>query len=120
MIRANINNKNNQRIRRATKTRAKIADSGNHRISVHRSIQHMYLQLISPTGDKVITTISTNQKNNKSKVNNIESAKDVGTKMASYIKKAKITNVAFDRSGYRYHGRVKAVAEALRENGVKI
>jgi len=59
-------------------------------------------------------------KNNKSKVNNIESAKDVGTKMASYIKKAQITHVAFDRSGYRYHGRVKAVAEALRENGVKI
>jgi large subunit ribosomal protein L18 len=76
--------------------------------------------LISPTGDKVITTISTIKKSNKSKVNNIESAKDVGTKMASYIKKEKITNVAFDRSGYRYHGRVKAVAEALRENGVKI
>ena len=120
MIRVNLNNKNDQRIRRATKTRAKIADSGNHRISVHRSIQHMYLQLISPTGHKVITTISTNQKNNKSKVNNIDSAKDVGIKMASYIKKAKITNVAFDRSGYKYHGRVKAVAEALRENGVKI
>ena len=120
MIRANLNNKNNQRIRRATKTRAKISESGNHRISVHRSIQHMYLQLISQTGDKVITTISTNQKNNKSKVNNIESAKDVGIKMAAYIKKQKITNVAFDRSGYRYHGRVKAVAEALRENGVKI
>ena len=120
MIRANLTNKNDKRIRRATKARAKIADSGNHRISVHRSIQHMYLQLISPTGDKVITTISTNQKNNKSKVNNIESAKSVGTKMAAYINKAKIINVAFDRSGYRYHGRVKAVAEALRENGVKI
>ena len=115
-----IRNKNEQRLRRAAKTRSKIADSGNHRISVHRSIQHMYLQLISPKGDKVITTISTNQKDNKAKANNIESAKNVGTKMAAYIKKAKISNVAFDRSGYRYHGRVKAVAEALRENGVKI
>ena len=100
MIRANLKNKNDQRIRRASKTRARISDSGNHRISVHRSIQHMYLQLISPAGDKVITTISTNQKSNKTKANNIESAKGVGTKMAAYIKKAKITNVAFDRSGY--------------------
>ena len=116
----NTRNKNEQRLRRATKTRSKIADSVNHRISIHRSIQHMYLQLISPNGDKVITTISTNQKDNKSKVNNIKSATDIGVKMADYIKKAKITNVAFDRSGYRYHGRVKAVAEALRDKGVKI
>ena len=115
-----IKNKNEQRLRRAAKTRSKISDSGNHRISVHRSIQHMYLQLISPDGDKVITTISTNQKDNKTKSNNIKSATGIGVKMASYIKKAKITNVAFDRSGYRYHGRVKAVAEALKEKGVKI
>ena len=115
-----ISNKNSQRLRRATKTRLKIASSGNHRISVHRSIQHLYLQLISPKGDKVITTISTNQKDNKAKLNNIESAKGIGNKMAEYIKKAKITNVAFDRSGYKYHGRIKAVAEALRDNGVKI
>ena len=115
-----IRNKNEQRLRRAAKSRSKISDSGNHRISVHRSIQHLYLQLISPDGDRVITTISTNQKDNKTKANNIKSAIGIGVKMASYIKKAKITNVAFDRSGYRYHGRVKAVAEALREKGVKI
>ena len=119
-MKSSIKNKNSQRLRRATKTRLKISDSGNHRISVHRSIQHLYLQLISPTGDRVITTISTNQKDNKLRTNNIESAKGIGAKMADYIKKAKISNVAFDRSGYRYHGRVKAVAEALRENGVKI
>ncbi len=119
-MKSSIKNKNSQRLRRATKTRLKISDSGNHRISVHRSIQHLYLQLISPKGDRVITTISTNQKDNKLKTNNIESAKGIGVKMADYIKKAKISNVAFDRSGYRYHGRVKAVAEALRENGVKI
>ena len=115
-----IRNKNEQRLRRATKTRSKIADSGNHRISIHRSIQHMYLQLITPSGDKVITTISTNQKDNKIKANNIKSATEIGVRMADYIKKAKITKVAFDRSGYRYHGRVKAVAEALRDKGVKI
>ena len=115
-----IRNKNEQRLRRATKTRSKIADSGNHRISIHRSIQHMYLHLITPNGDKVITTISTNQKDNKIKANNIKSATEIGVRMAAYIKKAKITKVAFDRSGYRYHGRVKAVAEALRDKGVKI
>ena len=116
----NTRNKNEQRLRRATKTRSKIADSGNHRISIHRSIQHMYLQLITPNGDKVVTTISTNQKDNKIKANNIKSATEIGVRMAEYIKKAKITKVAFDRSGYRYHGRVKAVAEALRDKGVKI
>ena len=115
-----IRNKNEQRLRRATKTRSKIADSGNHRISIHRSIQHMYLQLITPSGEKVITTISTNQKDNKIKGNNIRGATEIGVRMADYIKKAKITKVAFDRSGYRYHGRVKAVAEALRDKGVKI
>ena len=83
MIRNSSKTKNTQRIRRASKTRARIADSGNHRISIHRSIQHMYLQLISPSGDKVITTISTNQKDSKAKGNNIESAKGVATKMAS-------------------------------------
>ena len=114
-----VRNRNEQRLRRATKTRSKIANSGNHRISVHRSIQHMYLQLISPNGGKVITTISTNQKDNKIKANNINSAKDIGIKMADYIKKAKITKVAFDRSGYRYHGRVKVFAETLRENGME-
>ena len=63
--------------------------------------------MITPAGDKVLTTISTNQKGNKSKNNNIESAKGIGIKMAEFIKKAKITNVAFDRSGYKYHGRLK-------------
>ena len=122
MIRANLKNKNDQRIRRATKTRAKISDSGNHRISVHRSIQHMYLQLISPRGDKVITTISTNQKDVRKKAtsNNIESSKIIGELMAKYIKKEKIEKVAFDRSGYKYHGKIKALADSIRENGVKI
>ena len=78
-------------MRRAAKTRSKISDSGNHRISIHRSIQHIYLQLITPNGDKVITTISTNQKDNKTRANNIKTATDIGIKMADYIKKAKIT-----------------------------
>ena len=77
-------------MRRAAKSRSKIADSGNPRISVHRSIQHIYLQLISPKGDKVITTISTNQKDNKTKANNIKSATDIGVKMADYIKKLRL------------------------------
>ena len=120
MIKLKTKNKNAQRIRRATKTRAKIANSGNHRVSIHRSLQHLYLQLITPAGDRVITTISTKQKKVKSKSNNIDGAKNVADEMAKFIKKQKIVNVAFDRSGYKYHGRVKAVAEVLRENGVKI
>ena len=85
-----IRNKSEQRLRRAAKTRSKIADSGNHRISVHRSIQHLYLQLISPNGDKVITTISTNQKDNKIKANNIKSATDIGVRMAIILKKLRL------------------------------
>ena len=86
-MKSSIKNKNSQRLRRATKTRLKISDSGNHRISVHRSIQHLYLQLISPKGDRVITTISTNQKDNKLKTNNIESAKGIGRGWLTILKK---------------------------------
>ena len=85
-----VKDKNSQRLRRAVKTRSKIADSGNHRISIHRSIQHMYLQLISPTGDKVLTTISTNQKDSKAKANNIESAKGLEQRWLIILRKPKL------------------------------
>ena len=84
--------------------------------------KHIYLQLLNSNGSKVITTISTNQKDVRKKAtsNNIESSKIIGKLMADFIKKEKIEKVAFDRSGYKYHGKIKALAESIRENGVKI
>ena len=115
-------NKKNSRIKRARRSRAKIADSAIHRVSVYKSLQHIYLQLGTANGDKILTTISTNQKKirNKFKSNNIESSKAIGKLMADYLKKNKIEHVSFDRSGYKYHGKVKALADSMRENGVKI
>ena len=115
-------NKKNSRIKRARRSRAKIADSTTHRVSVYKSLQHIYLQLGTANGDKVLTTISTNQKKikDKFKSNNIESSKAIGKLMADYLKKNKIERVSFDRSGYKYHGKVKALADSMRENGVKI
>ena len=115
-------NKKNSRLKRARRSRAKIANSATHRVSVYKSLQHIYLQLGTANGDKVLTTISTNQKKikNKFKSNNIESSKAIGKLMADYLKKNKIESVSFDRSGYKYHGKVKALADSMRENGVKI
>ena len=121
MIHANRDRKNS-RLRRARKTRMRISESSSHRLSVYRSIKHIYLQLLNSDGSKVLTTISTNQKDVRKKAtsNNIESSKIIGELMAKYIKKEKIEKVAFDRSGYKYHGKIKALADSIRENGVKI
>ena len=115
-------NKKSSRLKRARRSRAKIADSTTHRVSVYKSLQHIYLQLGTANGDKVLTTISTNQKKikDKFKSNNIESSKAIGKLMADYLKKNKIERVSFDRSGYKYHGKVQALADSMRENGVKI
>ncbi|MFL2559779.1 MAG: 50S ribosomal protein L18 [Gammaproteobacteria bacterium] len=112
----------NSRLRRALKTRKRIGESNSHRLSVYRSARHIYVQLLTSNGDKVITTISTNQKKLKKKIksNNITSSKMIGKIMADFIKKEKIKKVAFDRSGYKYHGKIKALADSIRENGVKI
>ena len=121
MIRIN-QNKKNSRLRRACKTRKRIEQSGVHRLSVYRSIKHMYVQLLTSNGNKVLTTVSTNQKNIRKKVksNNIETSKIIGKIIAEFVKKEKIGKVAFDRSGYKYHGKIKALAESIRENGVEI
>ena len=121
MIRVNLDRKN-IRLRRARKARMRISESGAFRLSVSRSVKHIYLQLLNSNGSKVITTISTNQKDVRKKAtsNNIESSKIIGKLMADFIKKEKIEKVAFDRSGYKYHGKIKALAESIRENGVKI
>ena len=121
MIRVNKNSRDS-RLRRARKSRARISVSSEYRLSVYRSVKHIYVQLLTSNGSKVLTTISTNQKDLKGKIksNNIESSKMIGKLMADYIKKEKIEKIAFDRSGYRYHGKIKALADSMRENGVKI
>ena len=115
--------KQKTRIRRARKARAKIRELGAHRLSVHRTPRHIYAQVIGPDGGSVVATASTLQKAVKTglkNTGNIEAAAAVGKAIAEKAKKAGIDRVAFDRSGFRYHGRIKALADAARENGLKI
>jgi large subunit ribosomal protein L18 len=115
-----MNNVNN-RLRRARKTRAKIAELKVTRLSVHRTNTHIYAQIIAETGDKVIASASTVEADVRKKVKNggnVEAAAVIGKLIAEKAKKAGITTVAFDRSGYKYHGRIKALADAARENGL--
>ena len=112
-----------KRKRRYKKTRAKISELQVYRLSVHRTPKHMYAQIISPENDTVVS-VSTLQAEIKQslkngKTGNIEAAEIVGKVIAQKAKKAKIEIVAFDRSGFMFHGRVKALAEAARENGLK-
>lgn len=115
-----MNNVDN-RLRRARKTRAKIAELKVTRLSVHRTNTHIYAQIIAETGDKVLASASTVEADVRKKVKNggnVEAAAAIGKLIAEKAKKAGITTVAFDRSGYKYHGRIKALAEAARENGL--
>lgn len=115
-----MNNVNN-RLRRARKTRAKIAELKVTRLSVHRTNTHIYAQIIAGSGDKVIVSASTVEADVRNKVKNggnIEAATLIGKLIAEKAKKAGVTTVAFDRSGYKYHGRIKALADAARENGL--
>jgi large subunit ribosomal protein L18 len=110
------------RMRRAKKTRAKITELGAHRLTVHRTPRHIYAQVVSPDGSKVIATASTVQKDiadDAKYTGNTDAASLVGKAIAEKSKSAGITTVAFDRSGFRYHGRVKALAEAARESGLE-
>ncbi|GHD70498.1 50S ribosomal protein L18 [Luteimonas padinae] len=110
------------RLRRAKSTRAHIRELGVPRLSVLRTGQHLYAQVFTPDGSKVLASASTTQaavgeglKNR----NNIEAAAKVGRAIAEKAKAAGIETVAFDRSGYRYHGRIKALADAAREGGLQ-
>ncbi|MBL4743142.1 MAG: 50S ribosomal protein L18 [Cycloclasticus sp.] len=114
--------KKNSRLRRATKTRSRIKDSGKMRLSVHRSPRHIYAQVTSADGAQVIVSASTllsEIKANVKNAGNIAAASVVGKEIAERAVKAGITQVAFDRSGFKYHGRVKALADAARENGLE-
>ena len=114
--------KNQGRLRRARKTRAKIAELKMARLSVHRSNCHIYAQIIDETGSKVLASASTLEVEVRKDVSNGGNAKAaalVGQRIAEKAKAAGIEKVAFDRSGFHYHGRVKALAEAAREAGLK-
>ena len=114
--------KNEARLRRARQTRAKIAELKAVRLTVHRSNSHIYAQVIAQDGMKVLATASTVEADVRQTVKNggnVKAAAEVGKRIAERAKQLGIEAVAFDRSGYRFHGRVKALAEAARAAGLK-
>ena len=117
-----MKDKNEARLRRSRQTRHKIAELKVVRLSVHRSNSHIYAQVIDPSGDKVLTSASTLEpevRNSVKNGGNVKAAAEIGKRIAEKAKQLGIEKVAFDRGGYRYHGRVKALAEAAREHGLK-
>ncbi len=117
-----MSNKNEARQRRARKTRAKIADQKAVRLAIHRTNLHIYAQVISACGGKVLASASTMEADVRKEVGNggnAAAAAIVGKRIAEKAKTAGITAVAFDRSGNKYHGRIKALAEAAREHGLQ-
>ena len=114
--------KNPARLRRARQTRLKIRELGAVRLTVHRSNGHIYAQITTPGGDKVLASASSAEKELRASLKsggNRMAAQAVGQRIAEKAKAAGIESVAFDRAGYRYHGRVKALAEAARAGGLK-
>ena len=103
--------KKQNRLRRARRVRAKIRELEANRLTIHRTPRHIYAQVIGPDGNKVRKGVKNG--------GNVEAAAIVGARIAEKAKAAGIDSVAFDRSGFRYHGRVKALADAAREAGLK-
>ena len=115
-------NKRQARVRRARKTRVRIAEQRATRLVVSRSNAHIYAQIIAPEGDRVLASASTLEADVRKDVKNggnSAAASVVGTRIAEKAKALGIEAVAFDRAGFRFHGRVKALAEAAREGGLK-
>jgi large subunit ribosomal protein L18 len=114
--------KKSRRLRRAVKTRARIRELGVARLTVHRTPRHIYAQLTDANGAKVLAAASTLQeavKQGLKTTGNVDAAKVVGRVIAERAKAAGITKVAFDRSGFQFHGRIKALADAAREAGLE-
>ncbi|MGZ8094726.1 MAG: 50S ribosomal protein L18 [Methylosarcina sp.] len=110
------------RLKRALKLRSNIRKIGATRLSIHKSGQHIYAQVISNDGRMTLASASSTQADIKASLKNtgnMEAAAEVGKKIAQRALAAGITEVAFDRSGFKYHGRVKALADAAREAGLK-
>lgn len=115
-------NKKTARLRRAKRTRLKIRDLEVNRLTVYKTPRHMYAQVTSSDGSKTLVCASTLDKDLKAKLKttgNVDAAKEVGKLVAKRAIDAGITSVAFDRGGFAYHGRIKALAEAAREVGLQ-
>ena len=109
------------RMRRARKTRGKIAELKVHRLCMHRTLKHTYAQVISPDAGLTVASASSLEKEVRKAVKhtgNVEAAKKVGETVAKRAQEKGVVDVAFDRSGFKYHGRVKALADAAREAGL--
>ena len=112
--------KNEQRLRRAKRTRMKIRELGATRLCVFRTPRHIYAQITTATGDRVLAYASTVEKDLRSgATGNADAATRIGQLIAERAKAAGVSKVAFDRSGFQYHGRIKALADAVRENGLE-
>jgi len=112
--------KNDARLRRARRARVQMRKQGVTRLSVHRTPRHIYAQVLSPESDRVLVSASTlDCALRGTATGNTQAAAEVGRLVAERAREAGIQKVAFDRSGYRYHGRVKALADAARENGLE-
>ncbi|MDI3325180.1 50S ribosomal protein L18 [Pontibacterium granulatum] len=115
-----MNAKKQARIRRARRSRLKMRELGAARLCVNRTPRHIYAQVISADGGTVVAAASTVEKDlRESTTGNVSAAQKVGELIASRAKEAGVTKVAFDRSGFKYHGRVKALADAAREGGLE-
>ena len=115
-----MNDKIQARLRRARKSRGRMRTAGDVRLTVNRTPRHIYAQIINGEGDRVLAQASTLDKDLRSgATGNMEAAAAVGKLVAERAKAAGVTEVAFDRSGYKYHGRVKALADAAREGGLE-
>jgi large subunit ribosomal protein L18 len=115
-------NKKDARTRRSRQTRLRIAEQRANRLVVSRSNCHIYAQIVAPSGDRVLASASTLEAEVRKEVKNggnKAAAALIGKRIAAKAKSAGIDTVAFDRSGFKYHGRVKTLAEAAREGGLK-
>jgi large subunit ribosomal protein L18 len=115
-----MSDKVESRQRRARKSRVRMRTARVTRLTVHRTPRHIYAQVIGPEGNSVLASASTLDKDLRSgATGNIEAAAKVGALIAERAKAAGVTEVAFDRAGFKYHGRVKALADAAREGGLE-
>ncbi len=115
-----MNQKKTSRMRRARRGRMKMLELLSIRLTVNRTTRHIYAQVISPAGDRVLAHASTLDKSLRGgATGNVEAAAKVGALIAERARSAGVSEVAFDRSGYKYHGRVKALADAAREGGLE-
>ena len=115
-----MNEKKSSRLRRARRSRRKMRELGAVRLSVNRTPRHIYAQVIAADGGESLAQASTLEADLRGRATgNVATAEKVGKLIAERAKKVGVTNVAFDRSGFKYHGRVKALADAAREGGLE-